>query len=91
MIYLDAVPKTAPDVIGRNLDNEAILVLTNKAEIKVINEVGAFIWLLVDGSRSIREIASNVSQEYDVDQAQSEADTVEFVADLVQRGILLIG
>jgi hypothetical protein len=90
MIYLDSVPKNTPDVIGRNLDQEAVLVLTTKAQIKVVNEVGAFIWSQVDGSRTIREIASRVSQEYDVDQEQSEADTLEFIVELANRGIVLI-
>jgi hypothetical protein len=90
MISLETIPKTAPEVIGRNLNHEAVLVLTNKAQIKVVNEVGAFIWSLVNGSRTIREIVSNVSQEYEVEQGQAETDTLEFIADLVDRGILLI-
>jgi hypothetical protein len=90
MIDLDTVPKTAPEVIGRNLDHEAVLVLTDQAQIKVVNEVGAYIWFLVDGSRSIRAIASAVCQTYAIDQDQSETDTLEFIADLVNRGMLTV-
>jgi hypothetical protein len=41
-------------VRGRRLEHEAVVVLPDKGEVKVLNEVGAQIWALADGTRSVR-------------------------------------
>jgi hypothetical protein len=88
MITLDTRIESAPGVIGRVVDQEAVLVLTNQAQIKVTNQTGAFIWSKVDGRLTVRQIAASLSQEFEVSPAQAEQDTLEFVQDLVNRGIL---
>jgi hypothetical protein len=89
MFDLDTYLVPAPNVVGRMIDAEAVLVLPDKGQVKVVNEVGARIWALTDGSRSIREIASVICSEFEVDLDTAEADTLEFIKNLVQRGILL--
>ena len=87
---LYGVPVLLQDVIGKIVENEAVLVLAQRGEVKVLNEVAARIWSLVDGQRSIRTIAQMISQEYQVDDIQAQADTLEFLENLEQRGILSI-
>jgi hypothetical protein len=88
MVGLDNVPVVSANVIGRNLNDEAVLVDTTNAQIKVVNQVGAYIWSLVDGIRSVREIAHQVYLVYEIDEAQSEEDTLDFFANLSQRGLV---
>lgn len=87
---LYGVPVLLQDVIGKMVENEAVLVLAHRGEVKVLNEVAARIWSLIDGQRSIRTIAQMISEEYQVDDIQAQADTLEFVENLEQRGILNI-
>ena len=87
-IQLDSIPVISRDVVGRIYDQEGVLVNTRKAQIKVINEVGAYIWSIVDGVRSVQEIARAVSTQYDVELDQAEQDTLEFVRDLSQKGLI---
>lgn len=87
MIELDAYPIPVSNVVGRIMDDEAVLVLPDKGQVKVLNEVGARIWSIIDGKRSVREIASIICAEYEVGADVAEADTFEFVADLIDRGI----
>lgn len=87
MITLDAYPIPVSNVVGRIMDDEAVLVLPDKGQVKVLNEVGARIWSLIDGKRSVGELASMICEEYEVDGDLAEADTIEFVADLIDRGI----
>ena len=87
-IQLDSIPVISRDVVGRIYDQEGVLVNTRKAQIKVINEVGAYIWSIVDGVRSVQEIARVVSTQYDVELDQAEQDTLEFVRDLSQKGLI---
>ena len=86
MLTLDSKPKPNASVQGRQLENEAVLVLPDKGEEKVLNEVDARNWALTDGRHSVRQIAATVSTEYRVDQSVAEADTLEFVAQLAAKG-----
>ena len=88
MLNLDSKPQPNASVQGRQLENEAVLVLPDKGEVKVLNEVGARIWALTDGRRSVRQIAALVSAEYHVAPAVAEADTLEFVGQLMAKGLV---
>ncbi len=90
MLTLDAIPAPNPDVIGRSIDNEAVLVLPKIGKVKVLNEVGARIWELVDGSRSVREIADVLCAEFDVSAATAQQDAMEFITDLIDRNIVTL-
>jgi hypothetical protein len=82
MLTLDVYPAPAPGVLGRVVDAEAVLVLPERGEVKVLNEVGARIWELADGTRPVREIAKIICEEFAVDVDIAEADTLEFLEDL---------
>ncbi|HZY41899.1 MAG TPA: PqqD family protein [Anaerolineae bacterium] len=90
MLNLDSRPKPNASVQGRQLENEAVLVLPDKGEVKVLNEVGAQIWQLADGRRTVREIAAAICADYAVSCPEVETDTLEFVAELVAKGIISI-
>lgn len=96
MLNLDAYPVPAPDVVGRTVDdpasktNEAVLVLPSKGQVKVLNEVGARIWTLADGTRSLKEISAMICIEYQVEPQEADADTLQFAAELAERGIILL-
>lgn len=71
-----------PGVVARILPNEAVLVLPLQGKVEVLNAVGARIWQLLDGNRSLQEIASMLSVEYDVTLTQAEQDVAEFLEHL---------
>jgi hypothetical protein len=77
-------------IVGQVLKDEAVLLLPAQGEVKVLNEVGARIWSLTDGTCTIKEIAAVLTAEYAVEQVQAEADTVAFVADLLRRNIVVL-
>ena len=87
MISLDSYAVPNPAVVGRIVEGEAVLVLPEQGQVKVLNEVGARIWVLADGARTLRQIAAALSDEYDVNQAQAKADVLDFVAQLAELGI----
>lgn len=89
-LTLDSYPAPAENVHGRRLERETVVVLPEKGEVKVLNEVGAQIWDLADGSRSVREIVAAVSAEFAAPPATIEADTLKFLAELQQKGLLTI-
>ncbi len=89
MVTLEDCPHLHPMVSGRRLDQEAVLVLADRGQVKVLNEVGARIWELIDGWRTVRQIAAVIGTEYDVDLSRAEADTLAFVDELYAKGIVV--
>jgi hypothetical protein len=88
MLSSNSIPAPNPNVVGRMVDGEAVLVLPDQGQVKVLNPVGARIWSLADGSRSIAQIAQVICDEYEVDPEQAQADVLEFFARLEDKGVV---
>ena len=88
MTNLDSIPCRVEGVLGRVVDGEAVLVLPMKGKVKVLNEVGAFIWSNVDGVNSVRDISEFIFTEYEVDRKEAEEDALSFLIDLEERGVV---
>jgi Coenzyme PQQ synthesis protein D (PqqD) len=89
-LTLNSYPAPAEHVRGRRLEREAVVVLPDKGQVKVLNDVGAQIWALADGSRTVGEIIAAVCREYDVSTAVAEVDTLAFLAELQQKGLITL-
>jgi len=81
-------------VVCRNIADETILVpisgnLANMERIFTLNEVGASIWRLMDGTRSMQEILSELTQEFDVAEDQLSGDIAEFVEQLQLSNLIV--
>lgn len=85
---LDTIPIPNPNVVGRVVADEAVLVLPEKGTVKVLNEVGARIWSLVDGIRSASEISEVIFSEFDVDLSTAQKDTLDFLDELASRDVI---
>jgi hypothetical protein len=90
MLEITSIPVRNPDVIGKLTEDEAVLVIPQKGQVKVINEVGAVIWELIDGKRNIAQIVSEIVAQFDVDPVSAEADTLNFMLELHKRDIVFI-
>ena len=77
-----------PGVVGQVIDGEAVLVLPERGEVKVLNPVGARIWQLAGGRRTLGDIVDIICAEYTVEPAQAQADVLEFAAELERKGVV---
>jgi hypothetical protein len=89
-VRLTDVPVHAPEVVSRLVDGEAVVVHPRQGVVRVFNPVGARLWELADGRRSVAELVETITREYDVDQEQASHDALVFLADLVNRGVLVV-
>jgi coenzyme PQQ synthesis protein D (PqqD) len=77
--------------VTRRIAGETILVpvtghVAELDSIYTLNEVGSFIWHLIDGRRSGQAIAEAVSAEYDVTLEQALRDVDELLTTLEAKG-----
>ena len=57
-------------------------------QLLVLNESGAAIWLLVDGRRSVGEIADIVVETADTQRSQVVVELDAFLKDLAAKGLM---
>ena len=86
---LDTVFARNEQVVSRKIVDELILVPMRKdvadmETLYTLNEVGARVYELIDGSRPVGEIVSAVVNEFDVTEEQAESDVREFVEQLLE-------
>lgn len=86
----DKYPAPHPQVAARIIDGEAVILLPENVQVKVLNVVGSRIWELADGTRSVGEITKIIVAEYDVTAQQAERDVNEFIQELVDKKMLVL-
>jgi coenzyme PQQ synthesis protein D (PqqD) len=79
-------------LVTRRIAGETILVpvagdVADLDAVYTLNEVGSFIWQLMDGRRSAQAIAGAVSAEYDVTLEQAAQDVDELLTALEAKGL----
>jgi len=89
------VIEKAPGVVTRVIAGETILVpvsgnVADMQRIFSINEVGAFLWELIDGTASLEELAFAVAGEFDVDEETALSDVLEFARGLLGSGLAAV-
>jgi hypothetical protein len=92
---LEMVFGPSADVVAREIEGELILVpiAAGVGDVEdvlfTLNESGRAIWNLLDGTRSLREIAAELEAEFIGDAGQIEADILGLVTELAARRILV--
>ena len=89
MQLTDVVAHT-PGVVSRMVDGEAVLVDPKKGMVRVLNPAGARIWEMIDGRRTVAELAADIAAEYGIEASRAQADTTAFCEDLVRRDVLTV-
>jgi len=90
MLSMESVLTPNPMVVGRIVNGEAVLVLPEIGEVKVLNEVGSRIWELSDGTLSINQISTLIFDEFDIDESTAQQDTLEFAEECLGMEIFLL-
>ena len=71
--------------------DEVVLYDSNRKELLVLNDIGAGIWLLIDGKRSVEELAKAVLDFVDADGETVAQDVSAFVEALTKRNLVRWG
>ena len=45
---------------------------------------------MIDGRRTVAELAAGIAAEYGIEASRAQADTITFCEDLVRRGVLTV-
>jgi hypothetical protein len=78
-------------VVSRKIVDELILVpirssVADMESLYTLNEVGARVYELIDGERTVQDICTAIVEEFEVSNGQAETDVREFLEQLLSIG-----
>jgi hypothetical protein len=53
-----------------------------------LDSLGSFVWELLDGKRTVRQIAETLAQEFQLHPKEAEVSVTQFLRSLGQRGLI---
>jgi hypothetical protein len=90
MLVLHQIVARSPDTVSRIIGEEAVIILPELGELKVVNEVGARLWNLVDGQKTVADLVDIICEEYDVDHDRGKQDVLNFLQQMIDKRILIV-
>ena len=88
MTVLSQIPSRAQHIVSRHLGAEAVLLNTQTEAYFTLNAVGASVWNLIDGRRTVAAIVQDLLPTFDVAEAQLAEDVTELFQDLIAQQLI---
>lgn len=85
--------KIEKEFVLREIAGDYVIIPTGKTVLEfnglaTINEVGVFLWNLLQNEITEEELVQNLLKEYEVDEETARADVSEFIDVLVANKVL---
>jgi len=87
---LHKYPVPHPQVAARIVGDSAVIVAADSGMVDVLNAVGTRIWELMDGTRSVQDIAAVIESEYEVSADEATRDVQELLHRLVDAQVVIL-
>jgi GeoRSP system PqqD family protein len=71
---------------GGDVVDEGTLILVDSGQVFELNLLGADIWKLCDGERTVGEVVDDLLERYDVERDELEEDVRAFLSQMEERG-----
>lgn len=84
MIDEDARVMWHAQAAARMVDGQALIVLTRRGEVMVLNASGTWLWNLLGEAYNVRDLATQLAARFRLEEAQALADVRTFVASLLE-------
>jgi hypothetical protein len=86
--------KKNEDIVTRGIAGETLLVpirdkLADMQRIFALSGVAEYVWQALDGQKSLSEIRDGILATFNVEQEQVDADVKEFMAELLDAGLVV--
>jgi pyrroloquinoline quinone biosynthesis protein D len=82
-------PRKQEGVIAQRADETLVLLSLTSGQYYALDEVGVRVWELCDGARSVAEVVSLLTQEYDAPAETIETDVLELLEDLASERLVV--
>lgn len=76
-----------PDMLSAEIGGEAVMMSIENGAYFGLNPVATRIWDLIEQPQLLADLVQKITEEYEVDASQCEADVQGFVAEMIERGL----
>ena len=89
MLSFDDILSPSPGVLSHQSEDELVVVLPGEGRFIVLNKTGAAVFQMLDGKRTLGEIAAALSESYGISLECARRDVLAFVGKLLERGAVI--
>ena len=86
----ESVLGIAPGVVSREVDGELVVVVPKRGKFVVLNATGLLVFRMVDGVRTVKDIAESLSREHGIRFEQALEDVQTFVEEMLDTAVFSI-
>lgn len=83
-------PRQNPNHAVREIDGMLFIMNPDTSELHQLNEVGARVWQLLDGHRTVAEMAQCIEAEFEVDLETAESDALAFLGEMAAKDLIQV-
>lgn len=84
-------PVHADNVAARIYGSDAVIISPDEGVVRMLNPTATRIWQLVDGSRSVDEIVTIMTAEFDVELSQARQSVIRLLTELSDKQLISWG
>ena len=94
-VNLESIYSVSEDVVSREIEGEILIVPLVSGigdmedELFNLNETGRAIWERLDGSKTLKEVVTDLSVEFEATEEEIMEDVKGFVEELLKRGMVV--
>jgi coenzyme PQQ biosynthesis protein PqqD len=89
-IVLEERLRRQEGVLAQQAHGRTVLLRLEDGGYYALDEVGAMIWELCDGSRAVAEIVALLCEQFDAPESTVQEDVLEFIGDLRREQLLVV-
>ncbi|TKX47228.1 PqqD family protein [Halorubrum sp. SD690R] len=76
------------DALSTTIDGETVILHPDVGKYYGLNEVGTFVWELLQEPRSVDELCREVVDAYEVDRDRCRSDVEDLLVELVEKDLV---
>ena len=87
--FQEKIPVVESTQAARELEEGSVLVVDCKqSHYRLLNGSGSFLWKQINGELSVNQLATRLSEEFEIDQETALRDTEAFLMEMEKRSIV---
>jgi hypothetical protein len=86
----NSIVQSVKNQISSDLGGEAVILNMNTGIYHGLNEVGAFVWNLIEQPQLVQDIQQRLLQEYEIEVSVCKLDLFALLKDLQDAGLIEI-
>lgn len=89
-VSLSSVAVASNELVSANLDGEVVILGFSSGSYYGLDQVGVFVWDLLQQPRRVADIRDAILERYDVELAQCERDLLALLAEFADKQLIEI-